>query len=268
MSAETIDLEKLGAPFSPERVHWRVGSLSGDKTRGLALAYIDARDVQDRLDEVVGPERWRNRYEFHGDRIICELELRCEEEWVYKSDGAGTTDIEGEKGGLSDAFKRAAVHWGIGRYLYRLESPWVDVEQRGRTFVIAKHERDRLRAYLTGEAPAPGDGEPEPSAPPRKKAAPATKGAPEKNDGSTALNRAQLGKLYASTKAAEEKTGVDYKKIRDDLYADLGIRDTEDLNSRPRKEANQLFDAYLRGLEKYDPVAREQSETKSQETPF
>tara|TARA_R110000851_G_scaffold284617_1_gene438177 strand:- start:1290 stop:1529 length:240 start_codon:yes stop_codon:yes gene_type:complete len=39
-------------------------------------------------------------------------------EWVWKSDGAGETSIEGEKGGFSDAFKRAAVHFGYARELY------------------------------------------------------------------------------------------------------------------------------------------------------
>jgi hypothetical protein len=48
--------------------------------------------------------------------------------WVRKSDGAGETQVEGEKGAISDALKRAAVKWGIGRYLYDLDSPWVPCE--------------------------------------------------------------------------------------------------------------------------------------------
>jgi hypothetical protein len=38
--------------------------------------------------------------------------------WISRCDGADDTNIEGAKGGLSDAFKRAAVKFGIGRYLY------------------------------------------------------------------------------------------------------------------------------------------------------
>ncbi len=52
--------------------------------------------------------------------MICYLSIRCDGEWVTKSDGAGDTNIEAEKGGISDALKRAAQKFGIGRYLYYL----------------------------------------------------------------------------------------------------------------------------------------------------
>ena len=51
-------------------------------------------------------------------RTVCELSLKINGVWITKTDGAGDTNIEGEKGGLSDAFKRAAVKFGVGRYLY------------------------------------------------------------------------------------------------------------------------------------------------------
>ena len=92
----------------------------------MALAYLDARDVMDRLDLVCGPENWQSEYvETAKGRVICKIGIRVTDDWVWKSDGAGDTAVEGEKGGISDAFKRAAVHWGIGRYLYRLSAPWV-----------------------------------------------------------------------------------------------------------------------------------------------
>jgi len=53
-----------------------------------------------------------------------------------KWDGAENTDFEAIKGGLSDAFKRAGYKWGIGRYLYRLESAWVPCELHGKTVVL------------------------------------------------------------------------------------------------------------------------------------
>ena len=53
-------------------------------------------------------------------------------------------------GGLSDAFKRAAVKWNIGRYLYSFEPVWITAEKRGRAFVIAKSENGKLEtAYNT-----------------------------------------------------------------------------------------------------------------------
>ncbi len=120
--------DKLKAPFPPEKISWRVGARTQDKKKGIALAYIDARDVMERLDDVVGPENWQDRYEFHGSRTVCYLSLRLEGEWIIKADGAGDSDVEAEKGAISDALKRAAVKWGIGRDLYDMPNLWVDLK--------------------------------------------------------------------------------------------------------------------------------------------
>jgi hypothetical protein len=123
--------ELLKEPFSEKAVHWRVGQLTKDGTKGSALAYIDARDVMKRLDDVVGFENWSDDYyETKTGRLLCTLSIKIGDGWVSKSDGAGDTNIEGVKGGISDAFKRAAVKWGIGRYLYYLPVKWVAVENR------------------------------------------------------------------------------------------------------------------------------------------
>lgn len=121
-----VDFAKLKAPFPRERISWRAQHVSNGKA--LALAYIDARDVQDRLDDVVGPENWQNDFPHANGKTVCRIGLRIGGEWIWKSDGAGDTDVEAEKGALSDAFKRAAVKWGIGRYLYDIETPWVPCE--------------------------------------------------------------------------------------------------------------------------------------------
>lgn len=142
-------LTALARPFAPEQVQWRIGATSGQ--RGMALAYIDARDVMDRLDAAVGPENWSSSFNEVAGRVVCAIAVRCgEHSWVVKEDGSGDTDIEPEKGGLSAAFRRAAVHWGVGRYLYRLPSPWVRIEQSGRSKVIPPDELARLRAMLAG----------------------------------------------------------------------------------------------------------------------
>ena len=145
---------QLAAPFPPDRVSWRVGSTNKDKTRGMALAYIDARDVMDRLDAVVGPAGWQCEYPHAEAKTVCRLAIKIGREWVWKADGAGDTDYEAEKGALSDAFKRAAVRWGIGRYLYDIPSPWVAVEQKGKSYVIVESELPRLHALLRREQPA------------------------------------------------------------------------------------------------------------------
>lgn len=152
--------ERLAAQFPPDAISWRVGSTNGEKTKGLALAYIDARDVMDRLDAVVGPANWSDAYvETSKGVMLCTLSLRLGGEWISKCDGAGATDVEAEKGQVSDALKRAAVKWGIGRYLYNLPTVWVEIEQRGRSSVITeagyKRLQDTLRNFARQASQAP-----------------------------------------------------------------------------------------------------------------
>jgi len=124
----TEDIKLLFAEFPRDAISWRAQSVTQAGDKALALAYIDARDVMDRLDEVCGAENWQDRYEFHGTRTICYLSIRVDGEWVTKADGAGDSDVEAEKGAISDALKRAAVKWGVGRYLYAIPAPWVPCE--------------------------------------------------------------------------------------------------------------------------------------------
>lgn len=158
-----MNLEDLKKPFDPAAISWRVGSTTKDKSKGMALAYIDARDVQDRLDEVCGVDGWQCRYvPMHDKKTVCEVGIRINSEWIWKADGAGDSDVEAEKGALSDAFKRAAVRWGIGRYLYDLDSPWVELEAAGNSYKIKADQYAKLRAALGGKASA---APPKPEAP-------------------------------------------------------------------------------------------------------
>lgn len=121
--------DRLAEPFNPSCVEWKPGVMAKDKTSALAMAYIDARSVMARLDEVVGPANWQDSYHTEGGRTICTIQLRVQHpdgsyEWIGKSDGSGDSQVEAEKGGISGAFKRAAVKWGIGRYLYDVDSIW------------------------------------------------------------------------------------------------------------------------------------------------
>lgn len=144
--------QKLAAPFPPHLISWRVGATNKDKTKGLALAFIDARDVMRRLNEVVGPENWQNDYPHANGKTVCRVGIRVGPEWIWKSDGAGDSDVEAEKGALSDAFKRAAVRWGIGLYLYDISSPWVSIESYGKSYKIADNEYPKLEALLATES--------------------------------------------------------------------------------------------------------------------
>src|SRR5688572_21062906 len=128
MSAQKL-FELLCEPFPSEYIEWRVGPTNADKSKGMALAYIDARAVMDRLDAVCGPDGWQCNYAFgSGTSTVCNLGVKMPDgEWIWKADGAGATDVEGEKGALSDALKRAAVRFGVGRYLYEMPNVWVEL---------------------------------------------------------------------------------------------------------------------------------------------
>jgi hypothetical protein len=129
--------DALSMPFPSEMIDWRVGStrapwdseiqkglFKADDKIGKPLAYVDARTVMDRLDQVCGIDGWQCNYTpgVNGS-IVCNLGILIAGDWIWKADGAGATDFEGEKGALSDALKRAAVRFGVSRYLYDLKAP-------------------------------------------------------------------------------------------------------------------------------------------------
>lgn len=147
MNYETAQelFDELCRPFAAEEIDWRIGSTTKDKTKGMALVYMDARAVMDRLDGVCGPGGWQCNYVVTGPVAVCNLGVQMPNgEWIWKADGAGATDVEGEKGMLSDALKRAAVRWGVGRYLYEMKAPWVALEAAGNSYRIPEAERKKL----------------------------------------------------------------------------------------------------------------------------
>lgn len=131
----SIDYAKLREPFPASDIEWRVQS-AWKNDRGVGarvLAYITNRAIQARLDEVIGPESWQNVFTSGpAGGVMCGISIQTEAgEWVTKWDGADNTDIEKTKGGLSSAMKRAAVQWGIGRYLYDLEAGFAQIVDKG-----------------------------------------------------------------------------------------------------------------------------------------
>lgn len=126
-------LDALKAPFTADAIDWRVqrADVGKDgKAYASMLAYIDARALYDRLDEVCGPEGWWNQpptYSASGKGVNQGITIKLPEsdDPVTKWDGADETSIEATKGGLSNAMKRAGVLWGIGRYLYDIEMAYV-----------------------------------------------------------------------------------------------------------------------------------------------
>ena len=129
----------LAAPFPESEVKWKPQVISG--SRALAVAYIDARCVQERLDAVLGIFGWKDAYEFLADgSCLGSLSLRVglASEWLTKCDVGSPSEQDDagdrRKAAASDALKRAAVKFGIGRYLYRLPAVWRDYDPKTRRF--------------------------------------------------------------------------------------------------------------------------------------
>jgi hypothetical protein len=144
-TAPAIDLLRLADKFPAEEIEWRIGRAgytSTGKPYGTVLAYVTNRAIMQRLDEVCGPANWRNEYREWtvGGKagVLCGISIKIGGEWVTKWDGAEQTDIEPVKGGLSDSMKRAAVQWGIGRYLYQLEEGYAVLSEQGQYFASGK----------------------------------------------------------------------------------------------------------------------------------
>ena len=144
-------LSRLAAPFAAEDLEWRLQIAYEDRMQGIAVPYVTNRAIQNRLDDVMGPDRWHNEFKpWHStgkrESQLCGISLYFEERgWITKWDGAEDSDIEPIKGGLSDSMKRAANQWGIGRVLYSMDTVWVNVEKKGK-----QHYEDVLRRELDG----------------------------------------------------------------------------------------------------------------------
>lgn len=138
MTTAAPDLNQLRSPFQPDDVEWKPGAVTRDRKKGLAMPYLTSRAIQDRLDDVCGPQNWRNEFRAGPEGgVLCGISINitgdpANESWVCKWDGAENTEVEAIKGGLSGAMKRAAVMWGIGRYLYDLPAQWVPLNEKGR----------------------------------------------------------------------------------------------------------------------------------------
>ena len=131
-------MEALAAPFEGNEIRHKPGVVSG--SRALAIPYLDARAIQDRLDEVLGLAHWQDEYEYLPDgSVICRLRIRVGEEWITKVDVGGPSEQPDEgdrrKAAFSDALKRAAVKFGIGRYLHRQTPQWLDFDPVRKQFV-------------------------------------------------------------------------------------------------------------------------------------
>jgi len=107
---------------------WKIQSFTKDGKKAQCVAYIDARDVMDLLDKAVGFGNWEDQYRYENNQWLCGLTIHLGNGVSRtKWDTGVAGEFEAEKSAISDSFKRAAVKWGVGRFLYDLKIQWVDI---------------------------------------------------------------------------------------------------------------------------------------------
>jgi hypothetical protein len=95
----------LAAPFDPSEVKFKPAAVSGNRT--LALAYVDARAIQERLDEVCGVAGWQDSYRVLPDGVVvCHLRLKIGEDWIINVGASSGSPTSPSKKGVPDRCRR------------------------------------------------------------------------------------------------------------------------------------------------------------------
>ena len=153
----------LEVPFDPSQIEWRVMNTTknGQPMRGQVVPYADQRAYTDRLNALFTPAGWTRRYTIHASsnfersqdkKIVAKVLVSCE----LAIFGLGSHSATGEEfaddpnaltAAEAQAFKRAAVCFGLGRYLYYFTGTWVDLDE---------HKRPKSVPQLAGWATPAG----------------------------------------------------------------------------------------------------------------
>lgn len=135
MDAKTMEILAEEMPYKR-----KIQSENKNKRKAICVAYIDARDVERRLDKAFS--NWSDSYKIIKDDdrgVIVECTIKAEEQsrcdvWSAMFEKYQNSDNYDNlhKSAYSDAFKRAAVKRGIGRFIYDLDVKYVDTNEKGK----------------------------------------------------------------------------------------------------------------------------------------
>lgn len=154
------EFQALKEPFPVKQVKWRIGqygmSKSG-KPYAMVLAYIDSRDVMNRLDDVLGCN-WQNTCRETSSGFISDVLIKFgDDDWRVRSGMSEKTNIAADMGAESRAFVRAAVKWGVSRYLYYLKTNFAEIKLEktpGWEYQKANHDPKKKTPQFWWKAPA------------------------------------------------------------------------------------------------------------------
>lgn len=152
---DKVDIwSELSAPLPPDSIEWRQDGrpVSRDgKHFARFVAYITANTVRKRLDSVVTgefdstlellPSLSATGGDGESNDEPCAFKCRLQILGVIREDVGTGKDY---KSAATDAFKRAAVRFGIGHELYDMEHLWVQMDGDGK---YAKPVEDPSVAY-------------------------------------------------------------------------------------------------------------------------
>jgi Rad52/22 family double-strand break repair protein len=150
-SVDKVDIwAQLSAPLPGGVISWRQDGRAvqrDGKFFARFVAYVDANTVRERLDAVV-PGEWDLTLELlptivadDQDDANCSFKARLQILGVIREDVGTGRDY---KSAATDAFKRAAVRYGIAHELYGYEQNWVRVDGDGKH---AKPLEDPAESY-------------------------------------------------------------------------------------------------------------------------
>lgn len=138
-------LAELEVPFPAHQVQWRVTNTSNDKRRGQIVPYADPRAYTDRLNALFSPQGWTRNYRVEtmnnitrvkkGEAIVSgKVLVTCTVTIIGFGEHSGTgeewaDDDNGMTSADAQAFKRACSCFGLGRYFYHFQAPWVDLDE-------------------------------------------------------------------------------------------------------------------------------------------
>lgn len=161
MSLTAADVKKLNEPFPADKVGVKVQSLNKLKTSAMLVCYLQHTDVYSRLDAV--DPAWSAEVthsytvtEASGSWTFVRVKLTVK---GVSRENAG--EGEDPKSATSDAIKRAAMLFGVGRYLYDTETVWVPYSadrDYGKSWTLEEFHR----ALKSGQQRVPTQNEPAP----------------------------------------------------------------------------------------------------------
>lgn len=164
-------MRELRRPFTPEAVRFKVQvNPKSDDGSAICVAYIDARLVSERLN-AVAPGRWSHTFVNPPNpsqkSVACRIKLEVDGQVLTREDvgwasGGDTSKDQGYKGMYSDAFKRAAVHYGIGTTMYAFPQQFIKARDLKKTNdgkyrmtdKVETQLRNAYRTWVTSEAVA------------------------------------------------------------------------------------------------------------------